>query len=283
MSIAVTILTYNRLEFLKEIVHSIKNQTLKPDEILVINNSSTDGTAEWLETQEGLTVITQENVGSSGGQWRAFKEAYEKGHDWIWTMDDDVVPAVNCLETLMDDNNPKIVRTPLRYTYEGNPFFNDTLEVNLTNPFNSLWNKVYSESNLQDEKTEAVGITFEGPLFHRSVIEKIGLPEKDFFIYGDDTEFFIRAWKAGFRMFVYRDATMRRKLPYVSIPEEFNWKTYYMIRNIIAIDVLHGNLSVRLIRPFGYFIKWLTRAKNTGDLKTLLCAFKDGYFFKSNR
>ena len=282
MSIAVTILTYNRLDFLKEIVYSIKNQTLKPDEIIVVNNSSTDGTTEWLEEQEELTVITQPNVGSSGGQWRALKEAHNKGHEWIWTMDDDVVPEQNCLELLMNDRIEKKIRAPLRFLNTGKPFFNDVLTVNLTNPFKSIWSTVYSEDNLNEEYTDAVGITFEGPVIHRSVIEKIGLPEKDFFIYGDDTEYFVRAWKADFDIVVYRDAVLNRKLHYQSIPDEFNWKTYYMIRNIIAIDRLHGNHAVRWLRPFGYFIKWLGRIHRFKDIFTVIKASIAGWFYKSN-
>ncbi len=283
MSIAVTILTYNRLEFLKEIVNAVRNQTLSPDEIIVINNSSTDGTEEWLAEQEDLNVIKQENVGSSGGQWKAFQYAYDKGFDWIWTMDDDVVPAKDCLELMFDDDDINKIRAPLRYTHEGKPFFNDVLSINLSNPFSSLWNDIYSSEHINDKYTALVGITFEGPLFHRSLIEKIGLPEKDFFIYGDDTEFFIRAWKAGYKIYLYRDARMQRKLPYVSIPPEFDWKTYYMIRNIIAIDRLHGNFLVKTLRPFGYLIKWLSRIGKTEDIKTVLKAFKDGYSYKSNK
>ncbi len=283
MKVVATILTFNRLEFLKEIVEAIKGQTRKLDEIIIINNSSTDGTKEWLSLQDGLIVIEQANLGSSGGQWRAFREAYGRGADWIWTMDDDVVPAKDCLEKMLDNDIPYIIRTPLRYMHNGKPFFNDVLTMNLSNPFSSLWNDVYSKENIKEEKTEAVGITFEGPLFHRSLIEKIGLPEKDFFIYGDDTEFFIRAWKAGFKIYVYRDATMKRKLPYVSIPPEFNWKTYYMIRNIIAIDRLNGDTAVRYVRPFAYLLRWLSRVHKPADIKTVFKAFFDGYFFKSNK
>jgi GT2 family glycosyltransferase len=283
MSVVATILTYNRLEFLKEIIEAVKNQTRKPDGIIVINNSSTDGTREWLQTQDGITVIEQENLGSSGGQWRAFNEAYKAGYDWVWTMDDDVVPANDCLEKMFDNDDVNVIRTPLRYMHDGKPFFNDVLTMNLSNPFSSLWNDIYSEKNLKEQKTEAIGITFEGPLFHRSLIDRIGLPEKDFFIYGDDTEFFIRAWKAGFKIFVYRDATMKRKLPYVSIPSEFNWKSYYMIRNIIAIDTLNANRIVRYLRPFGYLLSWLGRIRRPADIKTVFKAFFDGYFFKSNR
>ena len=145
----------------------------------------------------------------------------------------------------------------------------------------SIWNDILSEKDLQNEYIDAVGITFEGPLFHRSLVDKIGLPEKKFFIYGDDTEYFIRAAKAGFKIRIVRDARSNRKLPYADPNSGFTWKHYYIIRNIIAIDVLSGSLPVRLIRPVGYFIKWLGKCRNLSDVKTTARAFIDGYFYKS--
>ena len=47
-SIAIVLITFNRLDMLKDLVEAIKNQTLRADEIFVINNSSTDGTTEWI-------------------------------------------------------------------------------------------------------------------------------------------------------------------------------------------------------------------------------------------
>jgi rhamnopyranosyl-N-acetylglucosaminyl-diphospho-decaprenol beta-1,3/1,4-galactofuranosyltransferase len=280
-TIAATILTFNRLEFLKEIIQAVRNQTLKPDEIIVVNNSSTDGTLEWLEEQDDLFVVTQDNTGSSGGQYTGFKTAYDRGHEWIWTMDDDVVPRPDCLEKLMENRDPNLVRTPLRITVEGGPFLNDTLSYNLTNPLKSIWVEILSEMYMNDDFIPAVGITFEGPCFHRSLIEKIGLPEKKFFIYADDGEFFIRAWKAGYKSGIITAAKLDRKLPVPDLMAEFSWKNYYVIRNIIAIDVLHGSPLVRWIRPWGYLISWLGRCKTIDNLKTVLRAFKDGYFYKS--
>ena len=279
--IAGNIVTYNRLVFLKEIIEALRNQTKKLDAIIVVNNSSTDGTKEWLESQNDLILVNQGNLGSSGGQYTGFKTAYDMGFNWIWTMDDDVVPKPDCLELLLDGFDENTIRTPLRLTVDGKPFMNDAISYNLKNPFRSIWNDVYSEKNLKDEITDAIGITFEGPLIHRSVIEKIGLPEKKFFIYGDDTEYFIRAWKAGFRIIVKRDALLQRKLEFQGDTSLFNWKTYYFVRNIIAIDVLHGNFLVRWLRPFGYLITWLMRCKKTSEIKTVFKGFKDSYFYKS--
>ena len=101
------LITFNRLELLKEVLAALKKQTRKIDEIFVINNSSTDGTGEWLAEQDGITVITQDNVGSSGGQYTGIKAAYDAGYDWIWTMDDDVAPAEDCLEKLLEGHDEK--------------------------------------------------------------------------------------------------------------------------------------------------------------------------------
>ena len=51
------VVTYNRVNLLKECITALRNQTHKPDAILVINNGSTDDTAQWLQTQKDLLVI----------------------------------------------------------------------------------------------------------------------------------------------------------------------------------------------------------------------------------
>lgn len=278
--IIATIVTYNRLEFLKIIIEAIKNQTFPPEAILVVNNNSTDGTTQWLSEQKDLIVINQENVGSSGGQHTAFKYAYESGYNWIWTMDDDVLPEKNCLEILLQYANENIIQAPLRYTKENQPFLVDTKNFNLKNPFKSLWKEIVSEQDLNTVLIKATGITFEGPLIHRSVLEKIGFPNKDFFIYADDSEYFIRAQKAGFEIYLNTKAKLQRLLPYKIELSSKDWKFYYYIRNIIIIDVLHSTKLVRIIRPILYFFKTLMKCKNFSMLKTLFKAFKDGYFYK---
>jgi GT2 family glycosyltransferase len=282
MSIAAIVITYNRLELLKKTRDGLLGQTRVPDKIIVVNNGSTDGTAEWLASHTDLFVVTQENVGSSGGQYTGFKTAYEQGYDWIWAMDDDVVPRPDCLENLISTLKENIIIAPLRYDLDKSPYINDTLEFNISNPFNSLWKRLLSEDDLKNELIKAEGITFEGPMFHRSLIDEIGLPEKKFFIYGDDSEYFIRANQSGFTSYIYTNAKLDRLLPTPNLTKEFSWKNYYIIRNVIAIDVLHGNMLVRWLRPFAYLISWLRRANSKTDRQTVLRSFKDGYFYKSD-
>lgn len=275
------IVTYNRLNFLKELLQAIRSQTKPLDEIIVVNNDSNDGTKEWLDSQSGIIVIHQANLGGAGGFHRGVKEAYERGADWFWIMDDDVAPANNCLEKLLDNSDKNIVRSPLRIAADGQVFFNEAIDYNLTNPFKSFWVEILSEKHLSEKYISAVGLTFEGPLFHRSLVEKIGFPVKKYFIYGDDTDYWLKAKKAGYRMLIFQDAKLFRKLPYITEDlKKYTWKHYYIIRNSIAHDVIHGNAGVRFIRPFWFMFKYFLQIRRLKDFKVWLKASIDGYFFK---
>ena len=100
MNIYAVTVTFNRKELLKRTIDCLRKN--KPvSKIVVVNNGSTDGTGEWLAKQDDLIVITQENVGGSGGFYTGIEYAYKAGADWIWCMDDDVFPRENCLEELL--------------------------------------------------------------------------------------------------------------------------------------------------------------------------------------
>ena len=82
MKIIAVVVTYNRLELLKRTVGCLQ-QNKPVSSIVVVNNGSTDGTADWLEAQPELVVISQANVGGSGGFFAGMQYAYQAGADWI--------------------------------------------------------------------------------------------------------------------------------------------------------------------------------------------------------
>lgn len=282
--IAAVVVTYNRLELLKKVINALREQTHKIDKIIIVNNSSTDGTKEWLELQHDLEVITQSNLGSSGGQYTGSFFAYQSGYDWVWQMDDDVVADKYCLENLLKYAKPDFVVVPKRIASNGEVFYNDTKELNMTNPFKSIWKSIVSKDDFENKDVVyAEGITYEGPLFHKSVFTRVGFAERKFFIIGDDTEYAIRLKKNSIKTAIINDAIFYRQLPVSENGHKFDWKTYHIIKNLIAMDVLHGSFSVRILRPFGYTIKWLTRCKSFKDIKVVISALKDTYFYKSEK
>lgn len=202
--IVAVVVTYNRLECLKKVIASLVDQTTKIEKIIVVNNGSTDGTCEYLESRNELLVINQENIGGSGGFWRGVKEARRYSPDWIWCMDDDVYPRKDCLENLLKANNKHVGILCPRRIQNGKIFYSECKKMNLSNPFRKLHLKELSDKDVcQNNPVSIEGMVFEGPLIKREVVDTIGLPQKDLFIFYDDTDYSYRAVLSGFRVCMY--------------------------------------------------------------------------------
>lgn len=99
MTLSVVIPVYNRREKIAPTLDSVLNQTRAPFEILVVDDGSTDDTAQWIEANypEKVRVIRQQNGGVARARNRGWREA--KG-DWIAFLDHDDVFHPEKLQTL---------------------------------------------------------------------------------------------------------------------------------------------------------------------------------------
>lgn len=182
--IAAVVVTHNRLALLQECVAALRAQTRRPDQIIVVNNASTDGTADWLAAQPDLTVITQGNEGSSGGQYSGIKAAYHNGHDWFWCMDDDTIPEPHALERL----------TACPYFRPDTGFLCSTLfwVDRRPHPLHSVHPTPAADwcgSVLDDHCIRVRMHTFVSVLVSRAAVTAVGLPVRDFFLIVDDYEY----------------------------------------------------------------------------------------------
>ena len=290
MKIIAVVVTYNRCDLLKRGIECLR-QNAPITTIVVINNGSTDGTREWLDTQKDLHIVHQENVGGSGGFYTGINEAMNLGADWIWCMDDDVFPRKDCVETLLKHTNDSTVGILApRRLMDGEIFCHDFQGYNLTNPFKSMY-----KQRLQNEKvntpTYIAGTAFEGPLIRRDVVEKIGLPNKDLFIFCDDTDYCLRATLAGFKILYVPTALMdKHKFFSNDTWEERSikkkWKRYYQIRNSAYLNHHYGqNWSVKYVRGFinvigyiatAFFTAPFTKAWSWKDIPQLWHSYRNG-------
>lgn len=290
MNIIAVVVTYNRQELLKRNIHCLRQN--KPlTSIIVVNNGSTDGTAAWLDQQSDLTVIHQSNVGGSGGFYTGMQRAYQLGADWVWCMDDDVFPRADCLEHLLAEAGRKDVGILApRRLMEGKVFTHDFQEYNLTNPFSSMYGKKLSKQTIT-APTEVKGTAFEGPFIRREVIEKIGLPNKELFIFCDDTDYCLRTVLAGFKILYVPSALMDKEKffsndTWSERSKKKKWKRYYQVRNSTYLNHHYGrNWAVRYLRGFNGVIGYIlvaffacpfSDAWQWGDIARLWKAYCDG-------
>lgn len=291
-NITAVVVTYNRRELLIRCIEHLRKQTVRLDNIIVVNNGSMDGTAEWLNSQTDLQAIHQENVGGSGGLYRGIQQAYDDGYDWIWCMEDDVYPEPDCLENLLkQDDDMTGILCPLRKR-EGQVFVSGVRRFNLSNPFKSL--HVYSlkpEDVRGKEYVTIEGIAFEGPLIKREVVKKIGLPNKDLFLLYDDSDYGYRAVLAGYKIRLVTKAKLNKDLFFADVDrvtkvQKGKWKLYYQIRNGVYFNQKYGkNFAVRTVRSFGIMMKYqgfvlknllFNKKYELSDLKVFYNAYRDG-------
>lgn len=290
MKITAVVVTFNRLELLKQGIECLRKQQ-KLAGIIVVNNGSTDGTREWLDAQPGLLVVHQDNVGGSGGFYTGIERAYSEGADWIWCMDDDVFPHPDCLDRLLPyTDRPEVGILSPRRLLEGKVFTHEFQHFNFTNPVGSLHGCKLAKQQV-NQATEIVGADFEGPFISRRVVEKIGLPNRELFIFCDDTDYCLRTHLAGFKLLYIPEALMDKHKffsndTWTSRNRKKKWKRYYQVRNEAYLNHHYGrNFGVRYLRSFigvaGYIIPALlsmpfTDAWQWKDLSMLWTAYQDG-------
>lgn len=277
MKVIAVVVTYNRSQLLKRNIACLRKNS--PHAIIVVNNGSTDDTGEWLAEQTDLIVITQANVGGSGGFYTGIQQAMERGADWIWCMDDDVFPRPDCLSNLLDHTaSEEVGILAPRRLMEGNIFTNDFQAVNLTNPFSSMYKKKLKKQVI-NKPVEILGTAFEGLFIRKEAVEKIGLPNKDLFIFCDDTDYCLRAVLAGYKIFYIPSALMDKEKFFSNDTwnernKKKKWKRFYQIRNSTYLNHHYGrNWGVKCIRGFNGVIGYIAIALFT-------CPFSDAYSLK---
>lgn len=188
-NICTAIVTYNRLDLLKDAISSIKSQ-LEPTDIVVINNGSTDGTKEYLEKIEGVKIINQDNCGGAGGFFTALKFITENGYEFAWIMDDDIVAYPDTLKNLYESyldisKNEEIgflCSTVL--SQEGETVNVPKISLSTNSTGYADWNKYLDRGYVKVEIA-----TFVSVFLSTQIIKKVGLPLKEYFIWGDDSEY----------------------------------------------------------------------------------------------
>ena len=196
MKIVAVVVTYNRKELLKECIQAILEQNQEIYKVIIVDNKSTDGTIEMLDTEysnnEKIEVLKLEkNIGGAGGFYSGIKEVQKYNPDWVWIMDDDTIPRENCLEELCNAINKikgKISFLASSVYGTENEFMN-VPTINLNKDINGYHNWY---EYLEDGIVKISSATFVSLLINEDAIKNVGYPVKDYFIWGDDTEYTLR-------------------------------------------------------------------------------------------
>lgn len=238
MKFGVVIVTFNRLELLKVCIEHCIKQTTPFEKIIIVNNCSTDGTSDYLcrfENMPQFIISNQDkNYGGAGGFKRGLEIAKTQKLDWILIIDDDAIINFDYIECC----NNYIAAHPGTYAVSGTVITEGVIQV--THRRNIKSNLFFLETNipLSEYKKETFKYdlaTFCGLVIAGDVLEKIGLPKEEYFIWFDDTEYSMRIMQYG-KIVNINCAQLDHRTVLPSgrkngFFSRMNWKTYYGHRN----------------------------------------------------
>lgn len=204
MITSIVILTHNKLVYTKLCIESIRKYTNKNDfEIIVVDNHSTDGTADWLNNQRDIiTIFNEENVGFPKGCNQGINIAVG---DNILLLNNDVVVTPNwlvnlnkCLYSSEGIGAVGTVSNRCPYYQQINIKYNNMEEmISFAEKYN------ISDKNKWEERLKLIAFCIS---IKREVIDKVGLLDEKFTPGNfEDDDYSLRIRKAGYRLMLCKD------------------------------------------------------------------------------
>lgn len=236
MSVCAVVVTFNRLELLRECLAALAAQEHPADLVLVVDNASTDGTVAAIRAEFPWADVLalDENLGGAGGFHRGLAEGHARGFDWIWLMDDDTIPTPTALSALLDgvDRAPA-GKPPLLMS--GTVLWTDDTHHKM-NRVHPLWQRpvelvLGAAQGLMLFRTA----TFVSLLVSREAVDRYGLPYAHYFIWSDDVEYTARVSRTE-RAYVVPESIVyhKTKASYSAITGSRE-RFYYHVRNSMLI------------------------------------------------
>ena len=252
MTVAAVVLSWNGREDTLACLRSLLDEEV---EAIVVDNASTDGSAEAVarEFPDVELIRNSENLGYAGGMNTGIRRALERGADHVLVLNNDVELEPGAVRALVAEadgagavcplitfaSDPEIV------WYAGAPF-------DPRRGYNGRHRGFGRPAGQFTDVAETDRACGAAMLIPRAALEQVGLFDEDLFAYAEDTDWSLRARKAGFPVRVVPGARVRHKVSATTGGEGSETALYYGVRNTLTVCERHA--------PLGRLGTWCRRA-----------------------
>jgi GT2 family glycosyltransferase len=209
----------NDEEVIDRSVGSLMEQTYPLDEILLVDNGSTDSTLERTFPDKVTIIREKVNGGTSGAVFTGMRYAIEKNYDWIYILDADSVPHRDALEKLValyQSFPPELqatvwrlsslpVEAPRAEPRHGVVFTPRGCEIVIPDPGREVY--------------ECDSTIWSGSLYKMAAVRGLGLPNPDYVLDWGEYEYGYLGKQRGYRAFVHQGSTMDHSVCDKELPE----------------------------------------------------------------
>jgi dTDP-4-dehydrorhamnose reductase len=257
-NIHAVVLTYNRRELLLQNLAALSQQTHPLQSILILDNGSTDGTPDAVSALGLRNVVykrLEQNIGVAKGFIAAVQSAFEDpAADWIWLMDDDMIPSPSALEELVSafDRNfssPEQIGFLMSQATDGQ---GRAVNVPTIDPRPPAVDQAPGWGRLLDQGIVAISqASLVALLIPRSTYRTFGNLNPEFVVWGEDADFTSRICekRPGLLVGTSKVTHLRAKTGELSIFTEEDPRRveqfYYLYRNMLY-------LRRRFVGPHAY-------------------------------
>ncbi len=253
MTVDVVIVTYNRIEKLQKALSAYDKQTQLFRSLIVVNNNSTDGTADylakWNETPspyKKYVINLPENKGGAGGFYEGQTFALSLNPDWIYVSDDDAYPAIDMFEQFYSFCKKVETKTTaaicaivknmdntIAYSHRGKIIMKKRIKMQRTD---------ITKQEYQKETVRIDFLSYVGSFINSQAIKEVGICDPRFFIFYDDSEHSLRLTKFGpmfccSNIIIHHDNASLKD--YSDKRVLVTWTRYYHCRNHIQMLKRH--------------------------------------------
>lgn len=234
--VTIIILNWNGKEDTIECVESVKNITYPNYEILIVDNGSTDGSQElFRQKYPDITLIENpHNLGFAEGNNIGMSYALKRGTDYTLLLNNDTTVDKHFLDELINhaDMNKKvgILGPKIYFYYEPTKICFLGANINFwTGRISVIGNNQIDKGQFEDIK-EVDYVEGCAILVRKEVIEEINLLDAKYFCFFEETDWCVRAKKAGYSVIFVPKAKIWHKIGSTARKIE-GFNLYYMTRN----------------------------------------------------
>ena len=273
------VVTYNRLSLLLESLAALAKQARRPDGIVVIDNASTDGSAEAVaSTHPDVRVVRlASNTGGAGGFAAGLGCALDDGADLVWLMDDDTVPNPGALDELLAARDrypgprPAVVASRVVWT--------DGRE----HPMNTPRRKPFVRRVELSRADEAGCVPIRSASFVSVLIDadrarSLGLPIADYFLWNDDFEYTTRLLRRAPGLLCPASTVVHKTQAFGGADADPGERFFYEVRNKVWTLSRSRSLSPveRLLYAAATLRRWARTFVGSSDRRTLSRGLRRG-------
>jgi GT2 family glycosyltransferase len=237
------VLNYNRREDTLACLASLAARSYENCKVILLDNASTDGSVEAVGAAFPEVEIIQlrENRGYAGNNNIGISAAMAHAADWVFILNEDTILDRDCLSCLVatGESEPTIgIVGPTVYHFDEPGVIQSAGGL-----IGRYWESLHLAKNEPDHEQfrqphDVDWISGCGIMVRRGVIEQVGMIDERYFYYWEETEWCIRAGKAGWRIVHVPQA----KLWHKGVQRDYRPKpmvTYYATRNRLMTLAKH--------------------------------------------